>query len=142
MTVVRTFKFRKRFPSGGLAADLSASSIANGRPHKQHIQIHRKIYLSPPPGINWKDLAWLCVGVSLHSENLSSLHPEGIEIAVHRLTFPLSDYRSEVAALAIDGWLREEFHLPDTGARVDYSPETGSHAFYWGDAQDPFADNF
>ncbi|MFF4475611.1 hypothetical protein ACH4TQ_03800 [Streptomyces sp. NPDC021218] len=142
MTAIRTFKFRKRFPNGGLAADLSAESVANGRPNEQHIQVHRKIYLSPPPGIHWKDLAWLCVGASLHSENLSALYPEGIEIAVHRLTFPLSDYRSEVAALTIDGWLREEFDLPDVGARVDYSPETGSHVFHWGDTQDPFADNF
>ncbi|MGW7621218.1 hypothetical protein ACWGLG_36325 [Streptomyces antimycoticus] len=142
MAVIRTFKFRKRFPNGGLAADLSAESVANGRPDQEHIQIHRKIYLSPPRDINWKDLAWLCVGVSLHSDELSSRFPEGMEIAVHRLTFPLSDYRAEVAALAIDGWLREEFNLPDAGARVEYSPETGSHVFHWGGMQDPFADNF
>ncbi|WP_392897925.1 hypothetical protein [Streptomyces sp. LN699] len=91
--------------------------------------------LLPESGLYWEDLAWLSFALSLRSEELSARFPGGVCIEITAVDFPLSDYRPEVAALAMDGWLREEFHLPDAGIACTYSGEPDPYTFTWGDAQ-------
>ncbi|MFE2426106.1 hypothetical protein ACFXJ5_05020 [Streptomyces sp. NPDC059373] len=134
-----TFKFRERLSPGGLAADLTAEKLVmNSRP-ADTVQIYRKVWLSPPDGTHWKDLAWLCFGLSLHSEQLSLAHPDGLLISIRNLSYPLSDYRSEVAAFAMDGWVREVFRLPDSGIRVVKKSDGALDSFDWA-GRDPFSD--
>ncbi|MGA5132888.1 hypothetical protein ACPCTO_24085 [Streptomyces olivoreticuli] len=139
---IRTFKYRKRFPGGGLAADLHAEWVSSvGDADTLDVQIHGKFVLQIPSGMHWKDLAWLCFGASLCAEELHALHPAGVRVKVHRLSFPLSDYRSEVAALTMEGWLREEFQLTGSGASVAQSVVCpGEYDFDWGNERDPFSD--
>ncbi|MFI2367023.1 hypothetical protein [Streptomyces sp. NPDC018833] len=53
----------------------------------------------------------------------------------------MSDYRSEVAALAMDGWLRQELGLPDVGISAEFDKAADSVKFDWGTVG-PFADDF
>ncbi|MFI6771043.1 hypothetical protein [Streptomyces sp. NPDC050355] len=128
----RVFKYRKRTPLGGLAADLTAESFRSSTPPAHGVQIYYKFWIIPPEGLHWADLAWLCFGASLSGESLSSLHPEGLCVKIHSLTFPLVDYRPEVAAVAMDGWLHDEFQLPETGVRVDFNSGPCEYNFHWG----------
>ncbi|MFE9394837.1 hypothetical protein [Streptomyces flavidovirens] len=136
-----SFKYRFRSPAGGLAADLTASSVASGRPAERSLRIYKNIWLSPPiGGLYWKDAAWLSFGVALHAEMLATRYPEGLGIQVISLRAPLSDYRAEVAALAMDGWLRAEFDLPTAGVEVTFRREGGDYVFHWGNVKSPFTD--
>ncbi|MGK5641353.1 hypothetical protein ACSNOK_23995 [Streptomyces sp. URMC 126] len=139
----RTFKYRKRTAGyGGLAADLEAEAIASGVRPSYGLQIHKAVHLSfPQEGVHWKDAAWLAFSLSLHAPALSSDYPGGLTIQVVSLTFPLSDYRSEVAALAMDGWLREEFGLADLGMSVVFDRAAEKYVFRWGGTQSPFSDD-
>lgn len=138
----RTFKYRLRSPLGGLAADLSARVYFADVSLERIIQIGRGVRLAlPPEAMYWKDVAWLSLALSLHSDALSSRCPDGLCIEVTSFAFPLSDYRSEVAGLAMDGWLREEFDVPDLGIRGEFSGETDPYSFFWGGTCDPFSDN-
>ncbi|WP_307539689.1 hypothetical protein [Streptomyces sp. V3I8] len=76
----------------------------------------------------------------MHSAELAPAHPDGLLIEVSALTFPPVFFRSEVAALAMDGWVRNEFGLPDRGLRAVFDGGTGAYRFHWGDDQAPFAD--
>jgi hypothetical protein len=53
---------------------------------------------------------------------------------------PLSDHRAEVAALAMDLWIREEFGLPPIDVEVRSSAADGRYTFLWGATEDPFSD--
>jgi hypothetical protein len=101
--------------------------------------VYRNIWLTVPPGTHWKDVAWLCFGVSVNSRDLDSMQPAGVLIGVHQLTYPLSDYRAEVAALAMDGWLHEEFSLPPSSIQLTVDRH-GTAEFDWGIPGTPFAD--
>jgi hypothetical protein len=136
---IKTFKYRLRSPIGGLAADLSASARLSP-PGEHGIQIYRRVWLTlPPEGMHWRDAAWLCFGISLHSENLTLKFPDGLTVEVASLKFPLSDYCSEVAALAMDGWLREEFDLPDIGVNAKFTGGEKAYSFRWGGVNEPFS---
>ncbi|MEW2604196.1 MULTISPECIES: hypothetical protein [Streptomyces] len=105
------------------------------------MRIHRNIWLGlPASGLYWKDAAWLAFGVSLNAHALSELLPEGILVQVASLECPLSDYRSEAAALAMDGWLHQQFAVRSSGAGVTYDPAQGRFAFTWGQTAQPFSD--
>lgn len=139
-----TFEYRLRSPLGGLAADLTAEHRVPGADAGEgfRLQIYRNVWLALPGGINWRDAAWLSFGLSVHSSDLSAAHPDGLLVEVAALTFPLAHFRSEVAALAMDGWVREEFDLPDRGIRAVFDGGKGAYRFHWGDSSDPFADEF
>ncbi|MFF8957945.1 hypothetical protein [Streptomyces sp. NPDC014894] len=136
------FSFRFRRGPHGLAANLRAGAHPlEEAPAQGGIQIHGSIRLAlPEPGLHWKDAAWLAFGVSLNAPALSRLRPEGTLIRVAALDYPLSDYRAEVAALAMDGWLRARFAVETSGASVEYDTVRDQYAFTWGDVADPFSD--
>ncbi|MEW2567519.1 hypothetical protein [Streptomyces sp. NPDC047070] len=137
-----TFKYRCRgsCSHGGLAADLTAEHRLPGTGAAGCLQIYRNVSLALPSGTHWRDAAWLAFGLSVHSADLSSAHPDGLLVEVAALTFPLAHYRSEVAALAMDAWLRKEFALPDQGLRAAPDEENGAWRFQWGGHSDPFSD--
>ncbi|MFF3380106.1 hypothetical protein ACFYXF_45020 [Streptomyces sp. NPDC002680] len=137
--MTNTFKYRLRSPLGGLAADLTGEHRTPGASEEFHLQIYRNVWMTPPGGVNWRDSAWLSFGLSVHAPVLAATHPDGLIIKVVSLAFPLAHYRSEVAALAMDGWVREEFGLPDQGLRA-VSREEGGYVFQWGDYPAPFSD--
>lgn len=134
-----TFNYRLRGPFGGLAADLTGNHQVPGVHKEFCLQVYRGVWLTPPDGINWRDAAWLSFGLSVHAPNLSAAHPDGLIIKVTSLTFPLAHFRSEVAALAMDGWVREEFGLPDQDMHA-VSREGRGYAFHWGEHPEPFSD--
>ncbi|MFH8749219.1 hypothetical protein ACH4GK_21235 [Streptomyces rimosus] len=136
--MIETFKYRHRAKAAGLAADISAHlEVPHDSP--DGVRVHRKVFLSTTPNtFYWLDFCWMAFGVSLHSENLASLHPSGITVKVTSLTFPLSDYRPEVAALAMDGWIRRNFDFPDAGVGASYDPSSSTYHFHWGAAREPF----
>ncbi|TDC24647.1 hypothetical protein E1265_09125 [Streptomyces sp. 8K308] len=88
-----------------------------------------------PAGTYWRDVAWLGAGVELSGPLLAERCPAGVLIEVHELSYPLADYRAEVAALAMDGWLRDAFDLPPSGAGV--SATSVGIEFRWGPGGDP-----
>ncbi|WP_157839118.1 hypothetical protein [Streptomyces flavidovirens] len=136
-----SFKYRLRSPVGGLAANLTARTLVSTPPADHSLRIHQQVWLSHPiGGLYWKDAAWLSFGLALHAEILASRYPEGLGIQVVSLQAPLSDYRSEVAALAMDGWLRAEFDLPAAGVEVTFREADGEYIFHWGNIESPFAD--
>ncbi|MGW0312235.1 hypothetical protein [Streptomyces flavidovirens] len=137
-----SFQYRLRSPIGGLAADLTAHPVASDQSSECSLRIHQNIWLAYPlGGLYWKDVAWLSFGVALHAQILATLHPKGLGIQMVSLRVPLSDYRSEVAALAMDGWLRAEFDLPTAGAEVSFCQAGGDYIFHWGNIESPFADH-
>ncbi|QTI48724.1 hypothetical protein JYK04_06589 [Streptomyces nojiriensis] len=100
--------------------------------------IHRGVrLLLPGKGMYWEDLAWLSFVVALRAEELCARCPEGVHLEIVSLDFALTDYRPEVAALAMDGWLRAEFDLPDTGIACSYSGGADPYAFAWAGAEPP-----
>ncbi|MER6260601.1 MULTISPECIES: hypothetical protein [Streptomyces] len=137
----RTFRYRFRSPLGGLAADLTAEWASPGTDDGFLLQVDRKVRLAPPSGMHWRDVSWLSFGLAAHASDLMARHTEGLVVRVTALTYPLAHFRSEVAALAMDGWLREEFGLPERGLRVSFDSATGGYAFEWGSYGDPFEDN-
>ncbi|MFF1357690.1 hypothetical protein [Streptomyces sp. NPDC058297] len=136
-----TYKYRLRSPLGGLAADLTAEGLSDHAPSTYRLQIDRNLWLIPPADINWRDSAWLSFGLSAHADALNRIHPGGLVIKVTALTFPLASFRSEVSALAMDGWLRIQFPLPDVGLRAEFNPSSHSYNFHWGDISNPFDDS-
>jgi len=137
-----TYKYRLRSPMGGLSADLTAECLSDHASSLYRLQIQRNLWLAPPVDINWRDSAWLSFGLSAHADTLNRLHPrELIVIRVTDLSFPLANFRSEVSALAIDGWLRTQFQLPDLGLRAEFNPGRHSYDFHWGSISNPFEDS-
>jgi hypothetical protein len=140
--LVTTYKYRLRNQIGGLAADLDAEFRPPQEAPESYVQIHQRIRLElPRTGIYWKDLAWLAFGASLHAMELAERYPNGLSITIHSLRFPLADYRAEVAALAIEGWIRQELGLPEAGVYAEYSAADGTYSFHWGDEASPFDDS-
>ncbi|WP_328342237.1 hypothetical protein OG873_25220 [Streptomyces violaceus] len=135
-----TYKYRFRSPLGGLAADLTAEW---GAPADSdvHLQVDRNVRLTLPPGINWRDAAWLSFGLAVHAPDLASRHPEGLCVRVTSFDFPLAHFRSEVAALAMEGWLRQEFDLPDRELRVAFDAAGDTYRFQWGVHEERFSDD-
>ncbi|MEU9276020.1 hypothetical protein AB0D87_31405 [Streptomyces sp. NPDC048342] len=136
-TETSTFAYRYPSPLGGLAADLTAEHTSPGAEDGFFLQVDRQVRLIPPTGTHWQDVHWLAHGLAAHTAALLSLHPEGLTVRVTSFTFPLAHYRPEVAALAMDGWLRQQFGLPDRGLRVAFDAERGGHVFQWGDGTAP-----
>ncbi|WP_159074412.1 hypothetical protein [Streptomyces dioscori] len=133
------YRLRGSRSQGGLAADLTAEHRSPGTGDGSCLQIHRNVSLALPGGTHWRDAAWLAFGLSVHSADLSSAHPDGLLVEVAALTFPLAHYRPEVAALVMDAWLRNEFALPDQGLRAARDEEKGEWGFQWGGHPDPFS---
>ncbi|MFI6340629.1 hypothetical protein [Streptomyces sp. NPDC050535] len=136
-----TFRYRLSSPFGGLAADVTAEYCAPDVSEEFRLQVYRNVWLTLPEGINWRDAAWLSFGLAAHSSELAAMHPSGLIVKVTSLTFPLAHFRSEVAALAMDGWAREEFNLPDRGLSAVSHGSEGSYRFHWGEHSDPFSDD-
>ncbi|MEU6226938.1 hypothetical protein [Streptomyces sp. NPDC047042] len=135
-----TFKYRLNGPFGGLAADLTGEFRSLETSENSLLRIYRNVWLKPPGGINWRDCAWLSFGLSVHASELSVTRPAGLVAEVTTLAFPLAHFRSELAALAMDGWIREEFGLPDRGLSAAYRVGAGGYTFHWGECSDPFSD--
>ncbi|NEA68183.1 hypothetical protein [Streptomyces sp. SID12488] len=133
-----TFKYRFRSPFGGLAADLTAECASPGAGEEFFLRVDGHVHLSLPQGVNWRDAAWLSFGLAVHAPDLAAEHPQGVLVRVVSLDFPLAHFRSEVAALAMDGWLRQELDLPDRGLRAVFDRERASYGFHWGDHAELF----
>lgn len=144
MAAVRsTFAYRKWSPLlGGLAADLEAELKAVEARPENSVTVHGRIWLTvPSKGIYWKDLSWLAFGASLMQPTLSDAYPEGVQVHVHDLVYPLADYRPEVAAVCMVGWLSRELNAPDPGVVVSPALDRGTYVFEWGDLTgDPFTE--
>jgi hypothetical protein len=135
------FTYRFRSPGGGLAADLVAKCGPSDSEIGCSLQIDRNVQLTLPKGVNWRDAAWLSFGLAVHAPDLIARNPEGLLVTVVSFTFPLAHFRSEVAALAMDGWVRREFDLSDRGFRVSLEEGSGNYRFHWGGNADPFSDD-
>ncbi|MFI9548372.1 hypothetical protein ACIHAR_31415 [Streptomyces sp. NPDC052016] len=139
--MARTVRYRLRSPIGGLTADLTAEIRQSTDSVAPDIQVYGKLRLAlPPGGLHWKDAAWLSFGVALNAREVNARFPDGVTIRVLALDMPLSDYRAEVAALAMDLWLREECGLPMNGVAAVFSASAGDYVFSWGDVENPFSD--
>ncbi len=104
------------------------------------MQISGKLWLQLPDApMNWRDVAWMMYGLSLHSESLNTLHPQGLTVRVKSFSFPTSDYVPEVAAFAMEGWVREAFSLAPAGISVEYDAARSGYDFSW-DSGMPFSD--
>ncbi|MFE7242640.1 hypothetical protein [Streptomyces sp. NPDC057582] len=127
---------------GCLAADLEAELRAVDARPEHSTTVYDGIWLTlPPTGIYWKDFAWLAFGASLMQRQLSEAYPGGVQIQVHNLVYPLADYKLEVAAVCMTGWLREQLDAPDPGIVVRADLERGAFLFEWGDlVGDPFTE--
>ncbi|MET7690203.1 hypothetical protein ABZT06_19830 [Streptomyces sp. NPDC005483] len=137
---MKTFRFRKRSPIGGLAVDIDAEVDVSGVAPSNAVQIYRKVWLElPHSALHWRDAAWLMFGISVHSDVLNALHPQGLTIKVGSLSFPASDYVPEAAAFAIEGWLREEFKLPPVDIGVEFDSVNSRYVFSWGNRM-PFSE--
>ncbi|MFD0423364.1 hypothetical protein [Streptomyces parvus] len=140
--MTEVFKFRFRGPAGGIAVNLraEATTLEGGIP-PHSMQIYKNIWLGlPESGMHWKDAAWLAFGVSINAHALSKILPAGIFIHASSLDYPLSDYQSEAAALAMDGWLHERFDIESSGAAITYEVPEEQFTFTWGETTHPFSD--
>ncbi|WP_020141228.1 hypothetical protein [Streptomyces sp. 351MFTsu5.1] len=138
---MKTFRYRKRSPIGGLLADITAEVETSVMEPRSSIQIQAKIWLELPGSpLHWRDVAWMAYGLSLHSERLNEMHPQGLVVKVHSFSFPLSDYVPEVAALAMEGWVREEFGLAAADINIEYDAENSRYVFSPGGSGIPFSD--
>ncbi|WP_159050455.1 hypothetical protein [Streptomyces cellostaticus] len=135
------FKYRLRSPLGGLAADLEADWVDPDADGEFYLQVDRKTYLTLPKGMHWRDASWLSFGLAVHASDLLSRHPEGLTVRVTSFTYSVTHFRSEMVALAMDGWVREVFDLPDRGLCVEFGEEKGDYNFRWGTYGDPFEDD-
>uniref|UniRef100_A0AAU3GVE2 Uncharacterized protein n=1 Tax=Streptomyces sp. NBC_01401 TaxID=2903854 RepID=A0AAU3GVE2_9ACTN len=140
--MIQSFNFRFRGPAGGLAVNLRAEACGTEDGIPPHsMQVHRNIWLVlPASGLHWKDAAWMAFGVSINAHALSELVPGGLLIRVSSLDYPLSDYQSEAAALAMDGWLHKQFAVQRSEADVTYDTAQGRFVFTWGQTIHPFSD--
>ncbi|MFG2815083.1 hypothetical protein [Streptomyces sp. NPDC048410] len=130
-------RYRFHSPLGGLAADLTAEWSPLGAYRGFSLQVERQIHLAPPAGIHWRDATWLSFGLAAHAEDLMRRHPGGLVVRVTELTCPLAHFRPEVAALAIDSWIRGEFGVPDRGFRVSFDRDADDYRFAWGTCVPP-----
>lgn len=138
--MTKTFRFRRRSPIGGLAADISAEAHPSGAVSRCAVQVSRKLWLElPDPPLHWRDAAWMMYGLSLHSESLNSLYPEGLTVRVQNFSFPTSDYVPEAAAFAMEGWVAQEFNLAPANIDVEYDTVNSRYTFSWGNGM-PFSD--
>ncbi|QYX77779.1 hypothetical protein [Streptomyces akebiae] len=140
--MTRTVKYLLRSPTGGLTANLTAHArLTTESVDPPDVQIHGSVRLAlPPGGLHWKDLAWLSFGVALNARELTKRFPHGITIQVTSIEAPPSDYRSEVAALAMNLWLHEEFEIPFNNVGAEFNISSGDYEFRWDDEGDPFSD--
>lgn len=139
--VSSTFKYRLHSPLAGLAADLTAEYALPGAGDEFFLRVDRHVSLSLPQGVSWRDAAWLSFGLAVHAPDLALRNPQGTYVRVTAVEFPLAHFRSEVAALAMDGWVRQEFSLPDRGLRAVFDVERRSYGFHWGEHAEPFSDD-
>jgi hypothetical protein len=139
--LITSFRYRKRSRAGGLAADISAEAETSGSVPLHAVQINNKLWLEPPEGapLHWRDLAWMTYGLSLHSNSLNALHPQGLTVKVREFSYPTSDYVPEVAAFVMEGWVRETFHLPPARIGVEYDADRSCYVFSW-NVRMPFSD--
>ncbi|GHB85798.1 hypothetical protein GCM10010347_65940 [Streptomyces cirratus] len=136
-----TFRYRYLHAGMGLAADLRADAYeADDVPPPTGLLISRSLYLRLPADRvpYWLDAAWLAFGASLHAEQL--IDGRALVLDVDAFTYPGADYRSEVAALALDGWIHRRFGLAACGAAVTYDPPSRRFSFTWPGPVAPFAD--
>lgn len=131
-----TFAFRRwAAPLGGLAADLTAELRAVDAPPERGTAVCDGVWLTPPPaGLFREDHAWLAFGASLMRGQLTAAYPGGVRIQVHAFVYPVADYRPEVAAVCMAGWLRERLDAVDPGIVVRADREKRAYVFEWGDA--------
>ncbi|MCZ9346615.1 hypothetical protein NGM37_53810, partial [Streptomyces sp. TRM76130] len=121
-----------RSPIGGLAADITATADMTGRVPENGVQINRNLWIvTPATPLHWRDAAWMMYGLSLHSESLNRINPEGLTVRVQNLSFPISDYAPEVAAFAMEGWAREAFDLTPADISVEYDTTNRRYVFSW-----------
>lgn len=140
MNELRAYSYRKRSPIGGLAANIVATAEATATPPSGAICIARGFWLLVPVDLYWVDLAWLMFGASLRAQEVLAHEPGGVCVRIQKFVYPLADYRVEVAALTIDGWLREEFGLAEIDIGVEFSETTQDYVFEWGPRR-PFSDD-
>ncbi|MFE1951977.1 hypothetical protein ACFW9D_16075 [Streptomyces sp. NPDC059524] len=96
--------------------------------------VYGKVSLAlPAVPLYWEDCAWLAFGAALHASEMVELHPDGLVVEVHELRYPGADYRCEVAALAMSGFLREALGLRGAAPSVSFAKEGGgAPVFDWG----------
>ncbi|MEU4729649.1 hypothetical protein [Streptomyces sp. NPDC023588] len=136
-----TFHYRYLHAGGGLAADLRADVYeTDGPPPAPALLIHRSLYLRLPTDRipYWLEAAWLAFGASLHADQL--LDGRTLVLDVDTFTYPGADFRAEVAALAIDGWIHRRFGLSPCSASVTYDRPSHCFTFTWPGPIVPFAD--
>ncbi|WP_327414619.1 hypothetical protein [Streptomyces sp. NBC_01233] len=139
--------FTYRFMSGGvgLAANITAAAAEVDSPPPHALRIYGNVHLRlPASGLHWKDAAWLAFGMSLHTDELAERRPgsDHLVLDVASLVYPIADYRAEVAALAIDGWIHQNLHLPPCGSAVRYDRSDHRFTFDWVGVDSPFADDW
>ncbi|MEU9718266.1 hypothetical protein [Streptomyces sp. NPDC047976] len=140
--MVATYKYRFMRGGIGLAADVSARTEVFASAPTGTLHIHRRLHLRLPAGhVSWKDAAWLSFGTSLHAESLAPADAGHLVIAVESFVYPGADYRAEVAALAIDGWVHQNMGVPACGISVDHDRERHEFTFDWGPGVIPFCDD-
>ncbi|WP_438297573.1 hypothetical protein [Streptomyces sp. HUAS TT7] len=138
-----TFRYRYLHAGVGLAANLCADAYQTDEPPPPSaLLIHRSLYLRLPAdrAPYWLEAAWLAFGASLHAKQLAD--GRALVLDVEAFTYPGADYRAEVAALALDGWIHRRFGLAPCGASVTYDRPSHRFAFTWPSPVAPFADEF
>ncbi|MEU9034010.1 hypothetical protein AB0D45_03745 [Streptomyces sp. NPDC048352] len=112
------FRFRYLHAGVGFAADLRADAYeTDGPPPPPAFLIHRSLYLRLPSKQTpyWLEAAWLAFGASLHAEQL--VGGRALVLDVDAFTYPGGDFRAEIGALAIDGWIHRRSGLPRAAPR-------------------------
>ncbi|MFI7010863.1 hypothetical protein [Streptomyces sp. NPDC050145] len=135
--MVRTYRFRARRGGFGFAADLTGEVVRRGAAAwsgNGALTVHGKVSLALPGApLYWEDCAWLAFGAALHGPEMMASHPDGLVVEVHELRYPVADYRCEVAALAMSGFLREALGLRGAAPSVSFAEEGGgAPVFDWG----------
>lgn len=121
--------------------DLTAEALRSTDATAPDIQVYGKVRMAlPRGGLHWKDVAWLSFGIAINAQEINTAFPEGVTIQVLDLRMPLSDYRAEAAALAMNLWLREEFGLAANDVAAAFNALTGDYTFTWNDTENPFSD--
>ncbi|MGV9881215.1 hypothetical protein [Streptomyces sp. NPDC003006] len=138
-----TFRFRYLHAGMGLTADLRADVYEiDGPPPQPALLIHSSLYLRLPTDRTpyWLEAAWLAFGASLHAEQLCG--GRALVLDVDAFKYPGADFRAEVGALALDGWVHRRFGLAPCGASVTYNKSSRRFTFNWPSPVAPFADEF
>ncbi|WP_369359247.1 hypothetical protein [Streptomyces sp. cg2] len=138
-----TFRYRYLHAGVGLAANLCADAYQTDvPPPPPALLIYRSLYLRLPADRTpyWLEAAWLAFGASLHAKQL--VDGQALVLDVEAFTYPGADYRAEVGALALDGWIHRRFGLAPCGASVTYERPSHRFAFTWPSPVAPFADEF